>query len=151
MELYRITHERWSNSLSSSGRAARWNSNRVDVIYTAMSRSLACLENVVHRDISQFKDLYKIMIIYVPDSATVSSLTSAELPERWFESGESAYNKCRPFGDKWSKYNNSLLLKVPSSIVQAEFNMIINPHHIEFNKVKIVDLESFNFDYRIKK
>lgn len=50
MLVYRIALVKFSDSLKASGRAARWNSNDIDVIYTASSRALACLENVVHRN-----------------------------------------------------------------------------------------------------
>ena len=49
MRVYRITLARFSTNLYASGFVARWNSEGTFVIYTAGSRSLACLENLVHR------------------------------------------------------------------------------------------------------
>ncbi|WP_295793314.1 RES family NAD+ phosphorylase [Mucilaginibacter sp.] len=49
MLVYRIILAKYADKLIASGRAARWNPNDVEMIYTASSRSLACLENVVHR------------------------------------------------------------------------------------------------------
>ena len=49
MFVYRIALIKYANSLKASGRAARWNPNETEVIYTSANRSLACMENVVHR------------------------------------------------------------------------------------------------------
>ena len=49
MLVYRITKTMYADRLVASGGAARWNSRGQFVIYTAATRALACLENVVHR------------------------------------------------------------------------------------------------------
>ncbi len=151
MELYRITHDRWSRSLTASGRSARWNSNLVDVIYTASSRSLACLENVVHRDSSELSALYKLMVIYVPNQSSATQVSVSDLGDNWNETGEQSYKSTRILGDQWARSHASLLLKVPSVIVPNEFNFLINPYHPEFAQAKIIDVETFKFDFRIKK
>ena len=44
------------------------------------------------------------------------------------------------------KSKRSLLLKVPSAIIPEEYNMIINPAHPDFKKVKIIKTGLFQFD-----
>jgi RES domain-containing protein len=46
--------------------------------------------------------------------------------------------------------NKSLLLQVPSAIVPKEYNFLLNPLHPQFNAVKVVDMEPFTFDLRLK-
>lgn len=150
MELFRITHRKWADSLSGSGRAGRWNSNQINVIYTSSSRSLSCLENVVHRKGIELQVMFSIMNIYVPDEASTENLLIHELPDNWNKADDTYYKMCQPFGDRWMSKNQSLLYKVPSAIVKNEFNFLINPYHPEFEKVKILGNEPFYFDPRIK-
>jgi len=42
-----------------------------------------------------------------------------------------------------------LLLKVPSVIVPQESNILLNPFHIEFKKVKIIAAELLELDKRL--
>ncbi len=51
MEVFRIVHSKWANSLTASGYAARWNSNGLYLIYAAENCSLACLEQNLHQGI----------------------------------------------------------------------------------------------------
>jgi len=44
-----------------------------------------------------------------------------------------------------------LVLKVPSAVVQEEYNYLVNPNHRDFHKVKIIAVEPFTFDERLFK
>jgi RES domain-containing protein len=41
------------------------------------------------------------------------------------------------------------VLKVPSAIIEAENNFIINPAHPDIEKIKILNAENFTFDKRL--
>jgi RES domain-containing protein len=41
------------------------------------------------------------------------------------------------------------VLKVPSAVVPGEYNFLLNPNHKYFQKVKILNIESFTFDERL--
>ena len=47
--------------------------------------------------------------------------------------------------------NKSLLLKVPSAVIQEEFNYLANPLHADFKKIKIIKTKSFWPDERLFK
>lgn len=55
----------------SSGRAGRWNSNGHFMLYTASTRALACLENIVHRRSIGRDELFKITLIEIPDDLKI--------------------------------------------------------------------------------
>jgi RES domain-containing protein len=148
MEVYRITLAQYADQLYASGKAARWNSEGKKVIYTAASRSLACLENVVHRSGRGLNTLYKIMVVYVPDALYIETLDPAKLTHQWWERTESS--TCRNLGDNWLQNQSSGVLKVPSAIINDEYNYLMNPYHSDFSKVKLISLEDFRFDPRIK-
>lgn len=148
MLVYRITLTKYASALIASGRAARWNPNDIEVIYTSGSRSLACLENVVHRNQLGLNMSFKIMTIEIPDDLLVLPVNSTNLPSDWtaFEN----MPLTQAIGDEWIKKAQSPVLKVCSSIIDGEFNYLLNPHHNDFKCIKLLHSESFVFDKRIK-
>lgn len=148
MEVYRIALAKYAGELMASGRAARWNSNDVNVIYTSGSQALACLENVVHRSSLGLNALFKVMSIEIPDELSVETIAIEELPENW-KSFDSVY-KTQQLGDSWARSLTSPILKIPSSIIPAEFNFLINPLHPDFKLIKLLKSDAFIFDMRIK-
>ena len=75
MEVFRIVHNKWSDKLTASGLPARWNSAGIFMIYTASSRSLACLENVVHMGSLDLVKPFVIMVISIPEYCYCLTLT----------------------------------------------------------------------------
>ena len=69
MEVYRICLAEYAKGLFASGARGRWNVKGSFVIYTAGSRALACLENVVHRSGEGLQSIFKVLVIHVPDDA----------------------------------------------------------------------------------
>ena len=148
MEVFRITLTEYADELHASGRSNRWNYQGEKVIYTASSRSLACLENVVHSSGEALSQHFSVVVIYIPDNSSMEVIQLDQLPNDWNQTIRS--KTCKNFGSGWIKSNHSLLLQVPSSIIPEEKNYLINPNNKEFNKVKIVDRQEFLFDQRIK-
>lgn len=148
MLVYRITLAKYSGRLIASGRAARWNPNEVEMIYTASSRSLACLENVVHRDRLGLSLVFNILTIECPPSIKIKTIHLKDLPANWIDFDQMTITQ--HIGEKWVKDNESAILQVPSSIVSEEVNYLINPKHPDFKLIKIVKTQPFVFDSRIK-
>lgn len=148
MKVYRITLAKFSMERA-SGRAARWNSNDVQVIYTASSRSLACLENVVHRNQLGLSALFSVMVIEIPDDIKIKIINRHELPDDWKDFGNMYLTQ--NIGDIWAANMETAVLNVPSSIVDMECNYLINPLHLDFKRIKLLQTEPFVFDDRIKR
>lgn len=150
MEVFRIVHKKWANELIASGFPARWNSKNIYTIYTAHSRSLACLENIVHQiGVKISNDNFRIMVIYIPDSIEISKIHLSALPDSWCHSGEESFEICRQFGDKWNIELQSAVLEVPSAIIKNEKNYLLNPQHKDFRNIKLLEVEPFIFDPRL--
>jgi RES domain-containing protein len=149
MLVYRIALARYADNLIASGRAARWNPNEVNMIYTASSRSLACLENAVHRSQSGLSHLFKIMSIGIPDQIKIKTISLNDLPADWTDYNQ-MYTTQR-IGENWIKENRTVILQVPSSIIEEEVNYLLNPDHKDFELIRIVKTLPFVFDKRIKK
>lgn len=148
MLVYRITLRKYSTSLFFSGNPARWNSKDVRMIYTASTRALACLENVVHRNAVGLQQNFRVMVIEIPGKISVNIIEKKSLPSKWhlFES----YPATQAIGDEWILKGESPVLQVPSAIIAEEFNYLINPFHKDFDKIKLISVEPFDFDPRIK-
>ncbi|QIX59757.1 RES family NAD+ phosphorylase [Hymenobacter lutimineralis] len=148
MLVYRICLAKYADDLFASGYRARWNFKDQFVIYTAASRALACLENVVHRSGEGLNDQFRVLVIEVPDDLLIEEIPLAELPPEWERA--SRYALCQPLGDAWYRRRSSAVLRVPSSIVPQEFNYVLHSRHPDFKRIQIVAREEFRFDSRIK-
>ena len=147
MVVYRITLAKWANVLTGSGYPARWNPKGYRVVYCAGSRALACLENLVHRSGEGLSANFKLAEIYIPDTITRGQVSSRELPAGWHTID--GYPICQTIGKEWLEKQESCILKVPSSIIKAEWNMLINPNHPEFKQIYIQKINDFSFDQRL--
>ena len=148
MIVYRITTKDLSAGLKASGHNARWNSKGKYVIYTSSSRALACLENIVHRSGEGLNNIFKVLIIEVPDKIKISEIKIKKLKADWHNFQN--YNLTQKIGDEWISNCETCVLKVPSVIIKEEYNFIINPAHTEFKLIKILKAEDFGFDKRLK-
>ncbi|MFT4092803.1 MAG: RES family NAD+ phosphorylase [Niabella sp.] len=149
MIAYRITLEKWAGHLTASGRAARWNSNGHFMLYTASTRALACLENMVHRRGIGRDELFRVTLIEIPDELEVKKINKKILSAHWQEYIN--YASCQTIGDAWLKENQTAVLQVPSAIITEEYNYLINPQHPDFIRIKILAVEKFTFDERLLK
>ncbi|MFC0182815.1 RES domain-containing protein [Pseudarcicella hirudinis] len=148
MQVFRITKEQWAGNLRGSGFAARWNSNGVFMCYSASSRALACLEMVVHLTGDRLASPFKITVIDIPDEVAIKKINPAYLPADWTDFRQ--YDVCQAIGDDWIKSFETCILQVPSAIIKNEYNFLINSQHQDFQKIKVVEIEDFTFDSRLK-
>ncbi len=148
MIVYRITTAKWASRLAASGYPARWNPRNVYVIYTAGSRALACLENLVHRSGEGLHANFRIVEISIHDSVSIEKISVTDLPLKW--NLITGYPACQEIGKEWVNNQSSCVLRVPSSIIEDEFNFLINPFHPEFNLISIRNIQEFTFDERLK-
>ncbi|RYZ93121.1 MAG: RES domain-containing protein [Sphingobacteriaceae bacterium] len=149
MILYRIVNCDYANDLSGTGArlyGGRWNSEGKNMLYLASSRSLAVLEVLVHLPPLMIPNNYCAVEIDVPDN-NILTVSKNELPHNWQDVSSSS--PTRELGDIFLKKREHLVMRVPSTIVPAEFNYLINPAHPDMQKVKVVKRQPFNFDERL--
>ena len=150
MELYRIVFEKFADRLFVPGYSGRWNEEGQFVIYTASNRSLASLENMVHKMGQGILGAsYIMMVLELPDNLSITTKGRRELPEDW--KLESSYQISQPIGSAWYEAGNTLLLRVPSALVPEESNFVLNARHPDFSKVQIKQREPFVYDHRFVK
>ena len=97
------------------------------MVYASQSRSLALLEILAHVERSAFPPDYEYFWLDVPDDATIDI---SDLPSGWDVSPPPSVT--RKLGDAWVHGASSVALRVPSAIVDGEWNLLLNPAHPRF-------------------
>ena len=87
--------------------------------------------------------------IDIPEDIKVKQLTEADLPEDWQEFPHPASSQ--DIGRDFVTENEYCLLIIPSVVTQGDYNVLINPNHIDFSKITISSIDKFPFDKRIFK
>ncbi|HAK10922.1 MAG TPA: RES superfamily protein [Chitinophagaceae bacterium] len=152
MEAYRLSRKMYASTLSGKGAAlkgARWNSIGVEMIYTASNRSLAMAEVAVHLSLATLPTDYMMVTLFIPDDISIQKLTVADLPTDWNTFPHPISTQA--IGDKFIAANQHCILQIPSSVTQGDYNLLINPNHPDFSRIKIITVEPFPFDKRIFK
>lgn len=124
----------------------RWNSVGVRVAYASQSAALACLEVMVGLQKSSLLSAYSLLSARV-DEARVEILPAEALPENWRNHPPAPESQA--IGDRWVAEQRSLVLRVPSAIIDGEYNYLLNPAHRDFKTVTISAPVPFAIDPRL--
>ena len=147
MIVYRLSHEKYASSLSSSGASNRWNKMFQFVIYCSENISLCALELLAHTNGVRPAGGFKIIKIEISNSAKTLAIEESQLLGNWNQL--SCYPQTQQIGSHWYESKSSLCMKVPSALIPTEFNYVINTHHQDYTKkVKLIDTKDFFWDNR---
>ena len=152
MRVFRLSKRKYSKEFNGKGAAKsgnRWNSKGTEIIYTAESRALAMAEVAVHLTIATLPRDYVMIEIEIPNNIKVKELDLKVLDEDWNNHPPNSITQ--KIGDNFIDSIDECLLKVPSAVVQGDFNYLINQYHSDFKKIKIIEITDFPFDKRIFK
>lgn len=83
---------------------------------------------------------------YLPEDS-MTSIPIQELHNNWDFFPYAL--QTQKIGDGFIKENSFLATKVPSAVVIGDFNFLINPRHLEIQKIKVLNTFPFRFDSRI--
>ena len=123
-----------------------------NVIYTGASAALSCLEVLAHKSGTTLSaGDFSISIIEIKNEVNREEILIDDLLNlnpAWTKVEN--YYLTQRIGGSWLAGMKSAVLKVPSAIIELEYNYLINPAHFDFAKVKIVSIEKFAFDPRLK-
>jgi RES domain-containing protein len=102
--------------------SGRWHRRGHPILYASSTAALAALEVLVHVD-------------------------PLQAPDDW--SRVPAPESTQAIGTDWLMRKSSVGLRVPSTVVPVESNVLLNPRHPEMNRVRILRNEPFRFDSRL--
>jgi len=149
MRVYRLSKKKYREDLSGRGAeiaGGRWNSIGVALLYTGENRALCTAEIAVHTPLGVTPQDYYLITIALPNVG-MKEIRAEDLEKNWRTFPHQPYTKT--YGDDFVRRNEHLILKVPSAVIQGEYNYLINPKHPHFQQVKIVRSEPFVFDKRL--
>ncbi len=149
MHVWRLFPERFRDSaftgVGGLYAARRWNHLGTPMVYTATSRALAALEFFVNLEPNEAPDDLLMAEATVPDEL-VETIDLKLLPRNWRELDN---KRCRDLASGWAASLRSLALKVPSAVVDGDWNVLLNPKHPEFARVAMGSAKPFHFDERL--
>lgn len=148
MRAFRIADRRFPIFDGTGARliGGRWNSPGTPVIYAAETYAGALLEVLVHSNLGRVPKTHAAIEISIPNSIAVESLDGRSLPA-WDAEDQMA---SRAFGDEWLRENRSAVLMVPSAVLRGrEHNVLINPYHPQFPRIKTSEPQDVQWDKRL--
>lgn len=151
MIVYRVANVKYKEAtLSGIGAekvGGRWNKVGTRAVYCSENISLALLEYYIHSEnIAYLPKHILIAEIQFPDTFIISELN--KLPEKWYQ--YPYLTETTKVFSEMTKDHNFFALRVPSSIVGLESNIILNPLYKEFGKVEVTKFIELPIDDRLK-
>jgi RES domain-containing protein len=125
----------------------RWNKPGTPAVYTSGTLSLAALEYLVHVDSDILPDSLVSIKATIPDSLSIETLKASDLPSDWKE--KIIPVTLQELGTSWANRAKSPVLKVPSVVIEHEWNYVLNPLHPDFPNIFWDNAIGFSFDPRL--
>ncbi len=152
MRTWRIAIEKAALDRTCAGAresGGHWHSEGVPALYAAMTVELAVLEKFVHTEEVDEEPLVLVAIDLPDDPELGLDVAAEDLPAGWdaLEDGGSA----TAFGTAFLKRRDHLYMRVPSVIVAEGVNLVINPAHHAYDRLKLSIARTFSFDPRMFK
>ena len=143
-----------ADDLSGAGAKAtggRWNAAGLACVYASESRSLACLETVVHLNAGGLPLNRYLVGVTIPDDvwAAAEVVGVGGLPVGW--DAAPAGRASIAFGSDWLRARRSAVLVVPSVVVPEEWCVVVNPLHSDGGRVGAVKVRKWVYDPRVVK
>ncbi|MGB3179798.1 MAG: RES family NAD+ phosphorylase [Cyclobacteriaceae bacterium] len=104
----------------------------------------------MHLSKQQLNSVFKLVTLELPDDTiSYDTLRTSQLPEGW-DSPSDYLSYTRRYGDEFCHAGTNLGLKVPSAVVEDQYNFLLNPLHPDMKSVKISSIRSYHFDQRLQ-
>ncbi len=126
----------------------RWNTKGHRVVYLGGNLATASMELLVHLDSVSVLNTYLKMEVSFKEKH-ILQIDPKDLPDDW--EAPSMEPTTQLIGDDWIEKQESLVLQVPSVVIEGEINYLINPSHPDFMEVETSNITLFQYDSRVKK
>lgn len=127
----------------------RWNPKGLPMIYASTSRSLACLETVVHLADAPLPLNRYLVEIQIPVNVwNAAQKASPFMLLGWdaMPPGLVSVN----WGMLWVHQMRSAVALVPSALVPEEFNVLLNPRHPDSEQITASKIRKWLYDSRLR-
>lgn len=147
MIAYRIADRKYIDDREGIGAklfGGRWNEVNVPCLYTSEHISLAFLEKFIHaKGAEQMRNL-ALLKIEIPDDL-IFEVDVNKLKKDWVNDIE--YSQW--LGQQLLADVSVLAFKVPSAIIEQEFNLVINVNATKVNRIVFHEIADFTTEYRL--
>jgi RES domain-containing protein len=126
----------------------RWNRNGSAVLYCTSSIALACLETLSRAGEQIPANRYLVQIDIPEDIWYEADRFPADtIPIGWdaVPPGKTSHD----FGEHWIAEGRSAILVVPSVIAPEECNILINPYHVDWQRIRSRKIRKWVYDFRL--
>ena len=147
MLLWRISRHRDVSGAGGLRAPGRWHERGARVVYLADTPAGALLESCVHTSAGDVPPKYTLLAVSVAEDVSTETVDASALPSGWAD----ALEVTREIGSARLRSQGSALLRVPSALVPATFNYLLNPLHADAARLRIESVYVYPFDPRIKK
>lgn len=150
MRFWRITRGRHASDAATGEGArlygGRWNSKGNRVVYASTSLALAAVETFVNIDQGLRPGDLVSVSGELPEGLAVSRIDPDILPAGWHHARNESLRK---LGDAWIREGYTVAMLVPSAAIRGEWNVLLNPAHVQFTKAVFEKPVRFEFDLRM--
>jgi RES domain-containing protein len=145
--LWRVSRHRDLKGIGGLHAPGRWHQRGSPVVYLAESPAGALLEACAHTSANDVPPHYILLEIQIDAHVAIESVDVNTLPAKWTED----LHATREIGSAWLRAGTAALLRIPSVLVPATFNVMLNPLHADAARLRIQSAVKYPFDPRIKK
>ncbi len=150
MRFWRIVRRRFAADAATGEGSrlygGRWNSRGVGIVYASTSLALAAVETFVNLEPNLLPNDLVSIEGEIPETVKIDQIDSNTLPLSWYRSRDESLHHV---GDDWIYAAKSAALLVPSAAIHGEWNLLLNPAHADFRKIKFRKPQAFQFDARM--
>lgn len=151
LTVWRLVTARFARSAFSGEGArlygGRWNRKGVPFVYTAGTQSLAMLEMLVQDE--PLRARYVMIEARIPKGVQIDRIRVEDLPADW--RSMAVREKLQDIGTAWARKRGAAVLAVPSAVIPAEGNYLLNPLHPDFRRIRVGKPQRFETDLRLIK
>ena len=147
MRLWRISNYADLSGEGGLRASGRWHTKGFRVVYLSDHPASALLETMVHLEIDaeDLPNTYQLIGVESPDDSLMKAVEEADLPADW----RMQQTITRALGDEWLANAPTSLLSVPSAIVPAGRNYLLNPTHAHAATISISSAVRAAYDPRL--
>ena len=148
MIVYRLASSNYANDISGEGASiygGRWNPVGIKALYASQNISLCILE-ILGKNTKENQSSRLPAYYYRIAGSSYDHNRLARLKPGWKQHIE--YTQW--IGEEFLKEDKSLVMQVPSAIVEKENNFLVNPLHKDFSRVKTISIEALDLDKRLQ-
>ena len=141
-----VTRRRQADAFTGEGARlapGRWNARGTRAIYLGGTLSLAALEMLLYAGRAALTIPLLVFRVDFPEGVGVESLLIDKLPVNWRQ--QPPPDSTRRLGSDWIAHGAAVALRVPSALIPEEWNLVLNPAHPDFSKLRIGKPQVFRF------